>query len=79
MTLDRLTFTVLQAAIAICGFKQVRLLPEIQAIFLIRDIYLAEKPLKELSASERLSRREQEVKPKVLSLLLIRYNKLRKF
>jgi len=45
--------------------EQVRLLPEIQAIFLIRDIYLAEKPLKELSASERLSRREQEVKPKV--------------
>ena len=45
--------------------EQVRLLPEIQAIFLIRDIYLAEKPLKELSASERLSRRQQEVKPRV--------------
>ena len=45
--------------------EQVRLLPEIQAIFLIRDIYLAEKPLKGLSASDRLSRREQEVKPKV--------------
>ena len=45
--------------------EQVKLLPEIQAIFLIRDIYLAEKPLKEFSASERLSRRQQEVKPKV--------------
>ena len=45
--------------------EEVRLLPEIQAIFLIRDIYLAEKPLKDLSASERLSRREQEVKPRV--------------
>ena len=45
--------------------EQVRMLPEIQAIFLIRDIYLAENPLKELSASERLSRRQKEVKPKV--------------
>ena len=45
--------------------EQVGQLPEIQAIFLIRDIYLAENPLKELSASERLSRRLKEVKPKV--------------
>ncbi len=45
--------------------EQVRQLPELQAIFLIRDIYLAEKPLKELSATERLSRRLKEVKPKV--------------
>jgi len=45
--------------------EQVRQLPEIQAIFLIRDIYLADNPLKELSASERLNRRLKEVKPKV--------------
>ena len=45
--------------------EQVRQLPEIQAIFLIRDIYLADNPLKELSVSERLNRRLKEVKPKV--------------
>jgi hypothetical protein len=45
--------------------EQVRQLPEIQAIFLIRDIYLADNPLKELSASERLNRRLKEVKPNV--------------
>ena len=45
--------------------EQVRQLPEIQAIFLIRDIYLAENPLKELSSSERLNRRLKEVKPNV--------------
>ena len=45
--------------------EQVRQLPEIQAIFLVREIYLAENPLKELPASERLSRRTKEVKPKV--------------
>ena len=45
--------------------EQVKQLPEIQVIFLIRDIYLAENPLKELSTSERLNRRLKEVKPKV--------------
>ena len=45
--------------------EQVRLLPEIQAIFLIRNIYLEENPLKELSASERLIRRQKEVKSQV--------------
>ena len=45
--------------------EQVRQLPEIQAIFLIREIYLAENPLKGLPASERLSRRQKDVKPKV--------------
>ena len=45
--------------------EQVRQLPEIQAIFLIRDIYLVDNPLKELSVSERLNRRLKEVKPKV--------------
>ena len=45
--------------------EQIRNLPEAQAILLIRDIYLAEGELKDLSAEERLERRKEEVLPKV--------------
>ena len=39
--------------------------PEGQALLLIMEIYMAENPLKELSADERLKRRQTEVKPTV--------------
>lgn len=45
--------------------EQLASTPEFIAIGLIRDIYLAENPLKDLSAEERLRRRQSEVKPKV--------------
>ena len=45
--------------------EQIRNLPEAQAILLIREIYLAEGKLKDLSPEERLERRRVEVLPKV--------------
>ena len=44
---------------------QVIALPEAKAILLIREIYLAEEKLKELTPEERLERRKAEVLPKV--------------
>ena len=45
--------------------EQIRNLPETRAILLIREIYLAEGHLKDLSPEERLERRKAEVLPKV--------------
>ena len=45
--------------------EQVIALPEAQAILLIREIYLAEGTLRDLSPEERLKRRKEEVLPKV--------------
>lgn len=45
--------------------EQVLMLPEAQAILLIREIYLAETPLKSLSPEERLLQRKEKVLPKV--------------
>ena len=45
--------------------EQIRNLPETRAILLIREIYLAEGQLKDLSPEERLERRKAEVLPKV--------------
>ena len=45
--------------------EQIRNLPETRAILLIREIYLAEGQLKNLSPEERLERRKAEVLPKV--------------
>ena len=45
--------------------EQVVSLPEAQAVLLIREIYLAENLLKDLSPEERLKRRKEEVLPKV--------------
>ena len=45
--------------------EQIRNLPETRAILLIREIYLAEGQLKDLSPKERLERRKAEVLPKV--------------
>ena len=45
--------------------EQIRNLPETRAILLIREIYLAEGQLKDLSPEERLERRKTEVLPKV--------------
>ena len=45
--------------------EQVLALPEAQAILMIRDIYLAESELKDLTPEERLERRRKEVLPKV--------------
>ena len=44
---------------------QIRTLPEVQAILLIREIYIAENALKGLSADERYEGRQQHVLPKV--------------
>lgn len=45
--------------------EQILSLPEAQAILLIREIYLAETPLKSLSPEERLLQRKEKVLPKV--------------
>ena len=45
--------------------EQIVALPEAQAILLIREIYMAEGQLKDLSPEERLKRRKEEVLPKV--------------
>lgn len=45
--------------------EQIIALPEAQAILLIREIYLAEEKLKELTPEERLERRKEEVLPQV--------------
>ena len=45
--------------------EQILALPEAKAILLIREIYLAEGQLKDLSPEERLMRRKEEVLPKV--------------
>lgn len=45
--------------------EQVVSLPEAQAVLLIREIYLAENLLKDLSPEERLKHRKEEVFPKV--------------
>ena len=45
--------------------EQILALPEAQAILLIREIYLAEGRLKDLSPEERLKYRKEEVLPKV--------------
>lgn len=45
--------------------EQILALPETQAILLIREIYLAEGLLKDLSLEERLTRRKKEVLPNV--------------
>ena len=45
--------------------EQVISLPEAQAILLIREIYVSEGQLKDLSAAERIERRKEEVLPKV--------------
>ena len=44
------------------------MLLEAQAILLIREIYLAETPLKSLSPEERLLQRKEKVLPKVNAL-----------
>jgi len=44
---------------------EIMALPETKALLLIRDIYAAEKPLRNLTANERLKRRQTEVKPAV--------------
>ena len=40
-------------------------LPETKALLLVREIYAEEKPLKDLSAEERLAARQKKVRPKV--------------
>ena len=45
--------------------EQILALPEAKAILLIREIYLAEGQLKNLSPEERLTRRKEEVLPRV--------------
>ena len=47
--------------------EQIRDLPEVKAICLLREIYIAETPLKSLSAEERYERRQAEVLPKVIA------------
>lgn len=45
--------------------EELKALPETQALFLIRDIYIEENQLKGLSADERLAARTEKVAPRV--------------
>lgn len=45
--------------------EELRALPETQALFLIRSIYIEENQLRELSAEERLAARKEKVAPTV--------------
>ena len=47
------------------GEEELMALPETQALFLIRDIYLEENKLKDMSATQRLAERKEKVAPKV--------------
>lgn len=47
------------------SIDQVRSLPEVRALSLISEIYMADEPLKEISASERAAARDTTVRKKV--------------
>lgn len=45
--------------------EEIAAMPETTILFMIREIYAAEKPLKDLSSDERLKARKEKVAPKV--------------